>query len=100
MIDGLFDALANDERRRLLDALERNGLSDDGVTIPVASPSERVWGTSRARLYHVHLPKLAETDVVEWDRTDRRIEKGPRFEDARRLLRLMGGFQDEASADA
>ncbi|MFC5367265.1 DUF7344 domain-containing protein [Salinirubrum litoreum] len=43
----------------------------------------------RTTLHHVHLPKLAHTGVVVWDRDDLWIEPGPNYEAATLFRRRL-----------
>jgi hypothetical protein len=68
----VYGALADDRRRELLrylaHATERRTITDvvehlyDGD-----EPTEDERARFVANLYHVHLPKLADADLVEWD---------------------------------
>lgn len=98
MPDELFDALADGRRRRFLWALAKRDLQ--GGESSVADASELTAVSTDARFYHVHLPKLADAGLVEWDRGTDEIARGPRFEHARRLLELAYGRRDETFADA
>lgn len=46
----------------------------------------------RLRLYHVHLPKLAEAGLIEWDRDEDEVRPGRRFDEASRLHDLVREF--------
>jgi hypothetical protein len=73
--DQLFSLLANRHRRTLLrqlremDATNLNELVD--VLIEAESVHEEAYGKDRERiaveLHHVHLPKLSQVDVIEYD---------------------------------
>lgn len=79
-VDVIFDALADQYRRRLLITLmehDRRADGDEGIAVPQDE-------TTR-----MHLSKLDELDVVRWDRESDRISEGPRFEDFRPLLRKV-----------
>ncbi|WP_415379913.1 hypothetical protein [Halosimplex sp. TS25] len=98
----IFGLLANDARRRLLlllrehetvqvpDAvLERNRESpeaESGTGGPGGPDSRRL---TEVRLHHVHLPKLAEADVVEWHRDRDVVTRGARFDDVEPTLAVL-----------
>ncbi|WP_459192994.1 DUF7344 domain-containing protein [Halosimplex sp. J119] len=80
--DALFELLADPRRRRLLEVLEETGR---GERAPLADLSERVAvaeGTTEGEarhgvavaLHHVHLPKLDEAGLVEYDPETRVVE--------------------------
>lgn len=81
------DAAANRCRRRILYALldldegERLSVHPRSDVIPAAD-SERL----RARLTHVHLPKLDDYGYVSWKRGTYVVERGPTFDEAEPVL--------------
>lgn len=80
--DEILQTLANERRRRVLDYVRTNGGStsvDDIVSYLVAEEE----GTSESdstrvhlNLYHVHLPKLSDADLLSWDGGDE-VTLGP-----------------------
>ncbi|UPW00800.1 hypothetical protein M0R88_01540 [Halorussus gelatinilyticus] len=74
-LDATFDVLASERRRRVLYALHRRSgpvaLSDlaEAVAASEDAEIERV----AASLHHVHLPKLATANVVEYDRETKSV---------------------------
>ncbi len=85
-VDEWFDLLANEHRRELLlDLLE----SDSRYIHPRCTDKpDRSW-RDRGALYHVHLPKLAQANVIEWDQERGAIGRGSQYEDIRPLLELL-----------
>lgn len=74
----VYSSLADDERRELLRTLTKaNG--QKGVAeiteelLPEGADEERFEQLS-ARLHHVHLPKLAEAGLVDWDGNAQSVE--------------------------
>ena len=98
MSDRLFDALADRQRRRLLAAFLEHA-PEEGESVVLDVDTIEAHGLSRVELYHVHLPKLADAGVVEWNRETDEIAAGPRFDQAHQLLGLACGRQDGAFAD-
>jgi predicted transcriptional regulator len=77
-IDDYLRLLADERKRRLLRALREA----EGEPISVASddPDER------ARLHHVHLPKLSDAGLIDWDPRDDLAVRGPAFDEVVPLL--------------
>lgn len=76
-LDDAMEALANSNRRRLLRELRND---DPPGVIPVTSLETGPGERSAIEMTHVHLPKLAEEDIVEWDRESGTVGRGPAFE--------------------
>jgi hypothetical protein len=89
--------LANKYRRRLLvDLLEHNPQDDEDTRLPAdVTITDDELAKLRVDMTHVHLPKLEAAGVIEWDRDQNEISKGPVFDELRPLLELM----DEHSED-
>ncbi len=82
----LFDALSDEQRRWILFALlEREG------SINVDPPSDGVTDqySAAVKRRHVHLPKLADYDFVEWRRQANTVTRGSRFTEIEPMLRLV-----------
>lgn len=97
--DEVFDALAHRRRRYLLWRL----LVDDGPRslealartlaaresgVPEADVDGEDVEYVYASLYHAHVPKLADLDVVEFDRRRETLARGPNAEQVLRVLDL------------
>jgi hypothetical protein len=113
MIDELFTLLAGRSRRRilvsLLDvrdepvpvesvALTRGAASGSAVrarTGPTAGDGRGGAVTEEQALDHLHLPKLDESDLIDWDREAGTVARGPRFAEAESFLRLLARNQHE-----
>ncbi|WP_440991727.1 DUF7344 domain-containing protein [Haloarchaeobius baliensis] len=100
-LDSMLDVLSNRYRRRLLVALlDHNPQEGDDPQVPddVRLGDEEL-DQLMIELRHVHLPKLAESGFVDWDRETNTIQTGPRFEEIRPLLELMVAHADELPDD-
>ncbi|MFC7141316.1 hypothetical protein ACFQMA_15940 [Halosimplex aquaticum] len=80
--DALFAILADPRRRRLLDVLETR---DPGARMALSELADRLAAAEgstsgerrhdvAAALHHVHLPKLDDAGLVEYDPTERVVE--------------------------
>ena len=48
---------------------------------------------------HVHLPKMDECGFIDWDREERTVTKGPRFDEIKPLLTMLIDTQHELSGN-
>jgi hypothetical protein len=92
-LDDYLRLLADERKRRLLRALRAAG--DDPVSVDSDDPDEQT------RLHHIHLPKLADAGLIDWDPRDDIIVRGPSFDEILPLLetidRLEGSEEDEGT---
>lgn len=113
--DDAFDAMADLQRRQLLNRL----FTEDPQPVPLLSSvsqeilqaqegflreyltgSREIANADKAdiRTHHVHLPKLTEYGHVKWDRDAHVTTKGPKFDDVKPLLELVENQRDERLA--
>lgn len=95
MLGELFGVLSHPLRRRVLYNLYR---ADPTVTLDIPGEiSVAGWDETRieTELTHVHLPKLADENLIRWDRADREIRRGPDFDKIEPLLSLLDEHADE-----
>ncbi|MFB6151667.1 MAG: ArsR family transcriptional regulator [Haloarculaceae archaeon] len=90
--DRVFDVLSHRHRRRLLVVLAEQPGEDS--LIALAPLSERIATESapdrvRLQLVHCHLPKLAETGYVRWDRDAGTVAKGPEWAVVEPFVRVL-----------
>lgn len=114
--DEIFDALADVHRRQLLLELlyqehqqiaELTGVSrevadaDDGLLSKHLAGQRHIPSVDDdlVRMHHIHLPKLAEYGLIEWDRDENVVTKGPRFEDVQLLLTGLERQRDGPQPD-
>lgn len=99
-LDRTFDVLAAAERqymiRLLLTGREPIAIAD--LALEIAKAGEGPLGADdphdsaqriREFLYHVHIPKLAEEGVVEFDAERNTVSRGAAFEPYAAVLRLV-----------
>ena len=113
--DDQLDAMANSQRRQLLVQLLVDGpqsipyLSSVSRELLQAHPAvleeylsgpEEVDSANKAdiRTHHVHLPKLAKYEYIEWHQDAHLATKGADFDDVKPLLESLDGTQDEHPA--
>lgn len=98
-LGALFEMLSYPHRRRILTRLnDRNPRGEDGVTLAELASDDEL-DDETISLVHNHLPKLAESGFVDWDREHRRVTPGPRFHEVAPLIDLMVANADELPAD-
>ncbi len=77
-MEDVFSALSDETRRQLLVQLQERPRLD--------VPCDFGEQDSEVAIVHLHLPKLDEADLIEWDRESRTVERGPRFDELKPLL--------------
>lgn len=100
--DHAFDALADPDRRQLLFALLTTTPADptlDPVDPVIDDPTTGDHTATRLQLQHMHLPKLAEMGVIDWDGETDTVAKGPHWDDIAPLLRVLHDHRDELPDD-
>lgn len=112
--DEVFEALADRQRRELLVELLESGqyyvpeLPSGSQEIAEANRGFLREYLSTARessvgdeelisMHLVHVPKLADDRFIEWDRADRVVTKGPRFDELVPVLELIDELRDDRS---
>lgn len=96
MLDEYLEILADSHRRQILFGLRTGGPDDGLAEIPTDGGSTLVTDTrQQIDLHHNHLPKLANAELIRWDRTANEITPGPRFEEIEPLLDLLADYSDD-----
>lgn len=109
--DDIFDALADERRRRLLVELFHEDsyhvAEPSGVARKMAEADDQLlrqylsggrefqdgkW--ELLRLHRVHLPMLEDYGFVVWDREAHVVTRGSRFQDLRPVLELLADERD------
>ncbi|WP_435157367.1 hypothetical protein [Haladaptatus sp. DFWS20] len=98
-LDTFLKILADTDRRQLLVALlEYDSLDDDYSQIPAdVTNSDEQESQLSLQMTHIHLPKLDDADIIEWNQDDYAVRKGPRFDEIRPLLQMIREQADEHS---
>jgi len=84
--DATLEALANERRRAILDAIDEDdapvALADLSRTVavreadaPLTALSDGYVATVKRSLYHAHLPKLDDLGLVSFDADERTVER-------------------------
>lgn len=103
-MDLAFEALAHRRRRYLLYTLLEDRMwnleelaekitaweADTARTIRVDDAVEQVY----VSLYHNHVPKLVEDEIIEFDEMTETITRGPHAEQVLAVLETAGGSAD------
>lgn len=86
-IDTMMGALKSRTRRDVLTALL------DTTDVEIAALAKQLGRDfARARLYHNHLPKLAEAGYISWDGNSDIISRGPNFSEVEPLVDLLDEY--------
>ncbi|WP_440008907.1 DUF7344 domain-containing protein [Halomicrococcus sp. SG-WS-1] len=95
-LETTFDVLANTYRRRLLMTLLAHDSQDGSLRIPAdIIVSDEDIDRLTISMTHVHLPKLEDMGLIEWDQNTNEVRKGPKFEEIQPLLQLLDSHADE-----
>lgn len=95
--DELFDALANEQRRRILfDLVARYPTEEPPVYIDAPPDAFGDRSAADVERYHVHLPKLDEHGFIDWNRDTNTVEPGDRFADVRPIVEQLYDLQAES----
>lgn len=93
MQDGHLRLVSRGYRRRVLDELVDHPVIEIPDDVPHEDDQrERV----HVRLYHCDLPQLDAADLVDWDRNEGTVRRGPAFDEVRPLLRALEDRETEA----
>jgi len=82
--DEMFEALAHEQRRRLLFALVEDRIQSDSPLEHESLPE-----TSQIQYRHCHLPKLEESGFINWEQELNAIRRGSEFEEIKPLLEAL-----------
>ena len=93
--DELLDAVGHVQRRKLLVALLSHNPQDDEPVVIDADESADEEFARLVEMQHVHLPKLEEYGLIDWNRETNEVSKGPQFDEIRPLLELLRDHEDE-----
>ena len=95
--DRALTALSHVCRRRLLFELyeEVNSGNRRAIDYTDRIPLELESEQEHIRLYHTHLPKLEASEYITWNKAEKTIRKGPRWEMIEPLLELISDHLDE-----
>lgn len=94
----LFEILSHEYRRRVLIAISQaNPRDEEEITSEMVADGrdDDALAVVEQKLYHIHLPKLADAGFIDWNHETGIITRGPRFKQIEPLLRLMHEHQDE-----
>lgn len=96
-LDDIFEIMANEHRRRLLSELSTSSSQAEAtVTVPtdvVREPNE--VEQVRIELYHNHLPKLVDMELIEWYNRPREVQTGARYEEVQPVVELLENHAEE-----
>jgi len=95
----MVDALAAVQRRKLLVALLDHNPQDDTPVVIADSERDADAVERLVTMQHLHLPKLADYEFIEWNKDTHEVTKGPKFDEIRPLLELLATHEDELPAD-
>lgn len=95
LLDEHFTVLADVERRRLLVALLKENPRSDILGKIGESDNDAETDRQQVTIHHNHLPRLEDHGLVEWDRENAIVAKGPEFEKIEPFLLVLDEHRDE-----
>lgn len=99
--DELFDALANEHRRRILfDLVDESRHGELPVAIDASQETSDDRAAAGIELSHVHLPKLDDYGLIDWSPGTDTVETGPHFSDVRPILEQLCDHQAVVTAES
>lgn len=100
MGDEIQRDLSDPLRRRVLHTVAERDESIELDTLGAETIMEaEEWNAHQIALYHTHLPRLDDHGLIQWDREERIIEEGDRFEEVRPLLDSLDSFGFDSNDD-
>lgn len=79
-LDRVYEILGNARRRAVLDYLAEHGLCDKGdLAEVIAEEFDTDRKAALTGLYQVHLPKMADTGVIDYDQRSGEVVGGPLY---------------------
>lgn len=102
ILDESFRALSNPARRRLLVAMAEQHAQSDTVVHPTedANYSELDERRIAIEMHHTHLPVLEEAGLITCECDERKIGRGPNFNDIRPILTYLKDDPDQFTVEA
>ncbi len=99
LFDEMVDVLANVQRRKLLVSLLDHNPQDDEPVVINASESDAEAMDRLIKMKHVHLPKLVDYELIEWNEDTHEVSKGQKFDEIRPVLELLAAHENELPED-
>ena len=94
-LNAMFDELSHGTRRQILRALvHHDPRTEAEFTVEDCGIDGRSTASINAGLHHIHLPKLADAGVIDWDPQTESIARGPRFGEIESLLERLDDHHD------
>lgn len=87
----VFSAISAEPRRQLIVSL-LDAEATDSVPLPEGAINPNVPVNAenlRQELYHIHLPKLAEWEFIDWETDPLRGSRGPRFDEVATVFEAL-----------
>lgn len=98
-LDVSLDALNHPYRRRILTQLyDRSPRDTDSFTIDSMADGTEDDNRIAIEIHHWHLPKLADSAIIEWEREADVIRRGPRFEEIAPMIEFTVKYHNELAA--
>ncbi len=90
-----FELFVHPYRRRLLTTLLDHNPEDEARIPEDLAVDDDELEAMLLEMTHLHLPKLVDMGVVDWDEAGDVVRRGPNFDELRPLLELVVRHSDE-----
>lgn len=87
--------LASVYRRRVLLALSDPQTAEEVSILDDVYAGETNIENLKTQMYHNHLPRLEDAGLIEWQKEDQQVVKGPKFDEIEPLLELLADNAEE-----
>ena len=97
-LDEQLEIVSNVHRRNMLHSLVEHNPQNDRTA--ATKGARQVTEAERVdiEMDHIHLPKLEDRGLIDWDRDERVVTKGPQFDEIVPLLTMLSENGDAVAS--
>lgn len=98
-LDESLDALSHPLRRKVLTRLTALAVPDTPELEVEELVEEGDRGNETILLSHNHLPRLADSGFIDWDRERNVVTRGPQFDEVEAVIDVLASHEAELPAN-